>query len=73
MLLEPDTARDSTGAPRARTLLWQSHALSVRWGGLDRESRTDMYETTSPSDTDEAVRALQTALDRRDNGGPTGH
>ncbi|TDQ53635.1 hypothetical protein EV190_10383 [Actinorugispora endophytica] len=31
-----------------------------------------MYETTSPSDGDEATRALQTALDRRDNGGPAG-
>lgn len=35
-----------------------------------------MYETTPTPDSpdnDEAARALQTALDRRDNGGPAGH
>ncbi|GLU46649.1 hypothetical protein Nans01_10000 [Nocardiopsis ansamitocini] len=39
----------------------------------DRETRIAMYETTPVETDDEATRALQAALDRRDNGGPTGH
>ncbi len=32
-----------------------------------------MYETTTTDGAEEAREALQTALDRRDNGGPAGH
>ncbi len=31
-----------------------------------------MYETTTTAEADEARQALQTALDRRDNGGSAG-
>ncbi|PSK97506.1 hypothetical protein CLV63_108227 [Murinocardiopsis flavida] len=31
-----------------------------------------MYDTTPSDEQDEATRALQTALDRRDNGGSPG-
>ncbi|MBB6170423.1 hypothetical protein HNR23_000483 [Nocardiopsis mwathae] len=32
-----------------------------------------MYDTTEVPAEDEATQAVQTALDRRDNGGPAGH
>lgn len=72
------TPRESgpTGVLWPRPLPQSRSPLASRRGGSDRESRTGMYETTPTPDSpdnDEAARALQTALDRRDNGGPAGH